>query len=529
MRKINFLLAGIATLFMASCSNDEPANNNGGENVKGGNESYLAIKIVNPTGSRAAVAPDYTDGTKEEAKVNDVVFYLFKDGQAFDILDADGKPTGKNKIVPDKPSLGTGDINNVTQIYNPVLVLRHKKGDIPNQIVAVANTDLGDNVATVTALKALVANYGTTTGGFIMTNAMVDGGELTPITQANLAASVDIAKNNPIRINIERVLARIDVTLANAADANGLWELAGETAGTEKLYAKLLSWAIHNEATTSHIIKNVDFGTATVDATTLPWTGWSSTDRSFWANATSDNVTIVTTYPNSWTSSNQTGSTYLQENTDQAHPTTLIVKAQIGTKNAAGELVPATVANWNGLRYVGEVKLKEAMLSFLAGQNINLVTKSEVDGGTAVNDITVDDIKFVNLTTDNDSYKVVPKLADGVTIYEKATDTTPMTTDKANELLEKNLGSALIWNSGMTYYQYAIKHEIEDAPEGTTGIVRNHVYQIKIKSVGGLGTPVYNPGGIIIPSEVEFEESSMFAEIRVLSWRVVTNDVDLGK
>lgn len=275
MRKINFLLAGIATLFMASCSNDEPANNNGGENVKGGNESYLAIKIVNPTGSRAAVAPDYTDGTEEEAKVNDVVFYLFKDGQAFDILDADGKPTGKNKVVPEKLTPGTGSVDDVTQIYNPVMVLRHKKGDIPNQIVAVANTDLGDNVATVTALKALVGNYGTTTGGFIMTNAMVDGGELTPITQANLAASVDIAKNNPIRINIERVLARIDVTLENAADAKGLWELAGETAGTEKLYANLLSWAIHNEATTSHIIKNVDFGTTTVDATTLPWTGWS--------------------------------------------------------------------------------------------------------------------------------------------------------------------------------------------------------------------------------------------------------------
>lgn len=529
MRKINFLLAGLATLFMASCSNDEPANNNGGGDGKGGNESYLAIKIVNPVSSRAAVAPDYTDGTQNEAEIKNIVFYLFKDGQAFDILNANGEPSG-NQVKPESFTPGAGSIDNVTQIYNPVLVLRHKKGDIPNQIVAVANTDLGTNVATVTALKSLVENYSSTIGGFIMTNAMVDGGALTPITQANLAASVDIAQNNPIRINIERVLARIDVNLANAADNNGLWELAGEIAGSDKLYANLQSWAIHNEATTSHILKNVNFGTTTIDTTTLPWTGWSSSDRSFWANATSKNVTIVTEYPNSWTNSNQTGSVYLQENTDQSHPTTLIVKAQIGTKNATtGALDPVTVANWNGLRYIGEDNLKTAMLEFLAGQNIHLVTKSDVTDGTSAKDITINDITFENRTGDNDSYKVVPKLAANVTIYEKAEDTAPMTTAAANKLLERKLGSALIWNNGMTYYQYAIKHEIEGAPAGTKGIVRNHVYQINIKSVGGLGTPVYNPGETIIPSEVEFEESSMYAEVRVLSWRVVSQDVDLGK
>ena len=81
----------------------------------------------------------------------------------------------------------------------------------------------------------------------------------------------------------------------------------------------------------------------------------------------------------------------------------------------------------------------------------------------------------------------------------------------------------------MTYYSFPIQHNITEAPAGTKGIVRNHVYQINIKSVGGLGTPVYNPDQIIIPEEVEFEEASMYAQIRVLSWRVVTNNVDLGK
>lgn len=535
MRKINFLLAGIATLFMASCSNDEPANNNGGGDGKGGNESYLAIKIVNPVSSRAQAG--YIDGTGDETKINSIVFYLFnKDGSAFDLLDpATGNSLGKNQVIP-KSGIGNNTENNdaddIEGKYKPVLVLTHRVGEIPAYIAAVANAPAGlTEKMSEDDLKEKLENYGS---GFIMSNAMVSGGKFTEVKAENLSTDATAAEKNPITINIERVVARIDVNLQNGA-TNGYYAIANTEVDYAPIYARLDGWTLHNTASTSYLFKNVTF-------TSTPWEGWSTTHRSFWANTTG--ATIVSNNDNWDEVTVPSGKTYIQENTDQDKPTTLIVKATLG-KLTDGNFEAVTVTQWNGVRYAGENNLKTAMVDYLKGQpatsRLYYLKETTADNKKIFETIPAEALAFEveNPGATEDNYQVIAKIASTYTQPLYIADATEqnfnsITKTDADTHLKNVLKTALIWGNGTTkgatYYQIPIKHTIAGlGDKNPTGIVRNHVYQINIKSVGGLGTPVYNPDQVIIPDEVEFENSSMYAEVRVLSWRVVTNNVDLGK
>lgn len=58
-------------------------------------------------------------------------------------------------------------------------------------------------------------------------------------------------------------------------------------------------------------------------------------------------------------------------------------------------------------------------------------------------------------------------------------------------------------------------------------MVRNHVYEISINSVAGLGTPVWDPNEKIVPQKPDDSQTHIAATIGILSWRTVNNDVDL--
>ena len=84
-------------------------------------------------------------------------------------------------------------------------------------------------------------------------------------------------------------------------------------------------------------------------------------------------------------------------------------------------------------------------------------------------------------------------------------------------------GNILYWNGGKTYYFIDIKHT-----NGASAVIRNHVYKLNVTSIVGLGTPVTDPEVIIIPKPPVSEESYIAAEIDVLSWQIVNQDVALG-
>lgn len=111
-----------------------------------------------------------------------------------------------------------------------------------------------------------------------------------------------------------------------------------------------------------------------------------------------------------------------------------------------------------------------------------------------------------------------------------------MSIDQVNEALTKMPG-AMVWKDGMTYYYTDIQHLAysptatdNNATKGGFGVVRNHIYDIELNTVYGLGTPIFTPEGgevIIVPQKPSPEYSYIGAQINVLSWRVVRQGVNL--
>lgn len=108
-----------------------------------------------------------------------------------------------------------------------------------------------------------------------------------------------------------------------------------------------------------------------------------------------------------------------------------------------------------------------------------------------------------------------------------------------NDVFE-SVGGARVWRNGNTYYYHEISHL------GTTGkdaagnrfnhgVVRNHIYEVQINSVFGLGTPVLSPEDEtgsgdwepIIPQKPLHDTFFLGARVNILSWRVVANDITL--
>ena len=147
-------------------------------------------------------------------------------------------------------------------------------------------------------------------------------------------------------------------------------------------------------------------------------------------------------------------------------------------------------------------------------------------GGTATS-ITYSDIDFFQeeATEQNHRYLAYAKLAsasetknfvgpDGTTVLSKET---------VNEMLN-SVRPAKIWMQG-GYYYMDIKHLAATAGKvGEFGLVRNHLYDIIIDGITGLGTPVYDPEKIITPEKTDSDESFIAARINVLAWRVVADD-----
>lgn len=520
MRKVNYLLAGLATLFMASCSNEESPSNNGG-NGADGKASYLAVRIANPTGTRAD--SDYEYGEGAETEVKSIVFYLFdKNGAAFPLKDETDPTRDFNKVQtldddgnPTDPVPGEGSGAEIENIYNPTLVIKHEKGEIPAYMVAIVNKDLGEKVANIDELRGMLsAEYGDQTS-FVMSNAITEGGLLTPITAANLAETIELAKANPVRINVERVLAKLRTKLTNANETT-TWdtgETADGTATGKKLYARLDGWTVTNTASDAYLIKNIkDINSQNA------WAGWSAGDRSFWANT--DRVT-VSKYQTPYNAIGNPDRMYLMENTDQDNPTTVMVKATLVNEDGN----PVSLARWNGLQYPNLdeelTTLKTAMLVFLKGQG----KLPWVGTAAGKREMGISDFRFK--TNADKKWRVNPVPVEGSAFYATSDADTAMTEAEVNAVFAM-LGTAMIWTDGQTLYHTTIKHSVDGAPEGLTGVVRNHIYDVQIAGVQGLGIPVFDPEEVYDPEDPEYTASSLYAEVSILAFRIVINNPILG-
>ena len=206
-----------------------------------------------------------------------------------------------------------------------------------------------------------------------------------------------------------------------------------------------------------------------------------------------------------------------------AENTKVILKAQL--QNAAGKEIE--VAKWFGNDYIGTEQLINAVRNTLVTKYYSMSVSGTDTTYTAIE---AKDLMTVNGTgVDAKVYQVYFQLNDQEAGYginkvwceRSGSEFTPIDNATLNNDIKTAIGTALLYTDGNTYYFTDVKHL-----GNSTGVVRNHVYDINIKSISGYGTPVI--GNIVTPEIPELDnETFVSAQINILSWKIVSNEVNL--
>lgn len=520
--KGKFLILSFAALAFAACAEKDGHTPDKGEMET----SYVAV-TVKSTDALTRTDDGFDEGTADEQKVNNAIAFFFaEDGSPYPVNSAvaNGTQTGDKNYVNFTPGASSDntETGNVSDIKNSVLVISRYTGDYPAKMVVVLNWNYSDKAISLDELADKVIDI-KNGDAFVMSNSVyLDGTNAeinaTPIVEANISKTEGGAKSSPVTVYVERLAAKVSIKLNGAT--NNIYD-TGIDVGTDDVYVKVLGWDLYNDFPTSYLLKDIEPTWTDDDLGINAW-NTSLNFRSYWARSASKG-SFTDSF--NWADMNNAlgGSAYSGENTyaDADDRTKLLIKAQFVTDNTG--TTPLEVATWMGVRYAGESYLLTAVANSLA------TTLFFDESGTKTK-VTPADLKCEPIA---DSYKVKFILSpDGEdkTWYSKdASDTyTSLTDDQVNNLLA-GLNQASVYNDGMTYYYTDIKHLGSEGKPGEFGIVRNHAYQINITGITGLGTPVYIPTSNIVtpPVSPADEESYVASEVRILSWKIVSQDVTL--
>lgn len=526
----------------------------------------------------------YEEGYASENKVNAVRFYFFdNDGNIAAV-----KANGNNYVDWSPVTEEDKDMPNVEKILSPTIVISTKAGDLlPTSIVAVINPNteaLGTENLTLTQLRNRTKDYVAaatgTDGAFVMINSVYSqNGEIaaTAVSPDNYASTEEVAKTKPVNIYVERCVAKVRVTLGtDVQPTNGLIALKDSegkaiTVGTgddnKQVYLKIGKWNITAETDKGYLSKHID---ATWNASLFggneAW-NYAPFFRSFWAINTNEakqswhNFDDIAANGGKDYDGELANSIYTNENA----PQTLGINAN-STGAAvepftkviiAGELVyedgtPIEICKYAGAKIIGESNLKKLLLENLANNGM-IYSYVTTEAGTSYTSLKDEDVEFVtgihaalgndtptaSESTQGRHYVYLQLSAVGAAKKWSKSDKKDQTdadrflgdnaTNDVNAYLAKQIGHAQIHKGGLTYYYFPIRHlgNGGETNAGYYGVVRNHIYNCTITKIAGLGTAVYDPKEVIYPEKPENEETFIAAHIKILSWRVVNNNVDL--
>jgi hypothetical protein len=317
--------------------------------------------------------------------------------------------------------------------------------------------------------------------------------------------------------------------------------LGGTTTIEGGVFAKIISWDLYRDNTQSQLLKQID-ETWTDDDLGFPWNNgpWY---RSYWATSlaapTDDQIFGVSPFaPGTHT--------YIGENTTGKETCTkAVIKAQLVT-TVDGVDKPLELAIWNNVEYVDEVADKESKggesLRIAVANTLKNTYFSKVDNGYV--GIKPEDLQCVVGGTNDAPVGVAAnevyfqlsaegktkdwyKLVNGE--YRPVADSI---SNDANSIVAtnnalKSVPAAVLYKSGETFYYIDIKHLGAEKSVAEYGIVRNHVYNIKINSIKGYGSPVYTGVSYLEYPQITEQSTYVSAQINILSWRLVNQEVDI--
>ena len=514
--------------------------------------SYITVSVKSSMLSRAATDGNYIDGVGVENEIKSIDFYFFStSGEPFKFNApiTTGSTSGySNLYTVTEKTIETTEKDHVEEIVKVTLALQHNMGDYPGSIVAIVNGTRRFENLRFEDFRAHTFNGHATENGFLMSNSVYvdkDGKEVfqTKVSPENFAVTAEAAKLKPIEIYVERTAVRVEVAQKDqtVTSYDTGYEFVNGT--TTKVYAEIIGWDIVTVPLHAYTVKRIDKNWETeINGFT-----WNHPDdfRSWWADASfaPEDINKQFAYNLLKNKVGLENYDYCLENTtlpkyvanngvhDQVASRTNVTKAVIAAKLVDKDGNELQIASWYGKDYTIE-GLKTAIANSLADKMLYS------DGGTwkSIEPNQIELVQGSGLDGEEKSYEVYCQLTkEARDNYNWAQDAggTNIPNEEEQNYIRQNVEVAKIWN-GMSYYIVNIEHLGIKEMDGETylpayyGTVRNHAYQITFGAVKGLGTPVYDSEAII-PEPVQPDDTESFieAQINVLSWHLIKQDVTL--
>ena len=569
-------LISIALLSIAvACSKENVTSDQGGSDAN----QYMAVNITMPAGTSTKATGDYRDGSEAESTVNvNNSIFLFYDAYgnyltAGTISATDGSVDANGNL-----QLTTNPSNYVEKDSKAVIVLGPTRIR-PALVLAVLNYDKCNTLKNLSLadVHAHVDNNAISTeaGKFTMTNAVyVDGKNVvnaTPISASSVKETKEDALKSPVQIYVEREAVKVNMKGKDGLNKTAEGKIYFETANAEyvldgvKVAARIVvdGWAVNAFNTTSYLVKNVPASWIA----TSPFANWyeEAAKRTFWAQDPNysgsedyifgrDPKDEPGTYKNvqylSWneaTANNVDSYSHMYENTadkasakvnggELANVPTILIAAHVEMAQAGAAWKNPDLYKFGGLFYTN-TSLKNYAAEQILKNKLHWEYTTTEGAKTAAMLPDQINIDFIANNVDNSGsvkIKVTGVTAPAADATLKNADNTVI--ESANwataveEILNGETGfnvaknELVCYKEGKCYYQVPIKHNqaVDDVAYGT---VRNHIYELTLSKIAKLGNPVFNADEKLVLIPGEEKNYYVSAELKILKWRVVTQDV----